>query len=88
MRIKPKARKILKVILVVASITISPFLFFHLVFFERNLPNTYIADINVGGLTINDRKKTRKRNKNSRQNRNKSKQSICIHRHKSNKTVL
>ncbi len=51
---KSKIAKILKTTLIVVIITTLPFFFFYFVFFQRNLPNTYVAGINVGGLTVEE----------------------------------
>jgi|GEM_PF-6762062 len=50
-------KKTLKIALPPLLIVLSPVLFFYFVFFERILPNTYVNNISIGGLTEEEAQK-------------------------------
>ena len=52
MNIKAKIRKIVIASIASVCLIVSPFLFFQFVFFQRILPNTYLANLDLGGLTV------------------------------------
>lgn len=54
MDIKSKITKTLKILSTIIFTPILVLLSFHFVFFKRNLPNTYVAGVNVGGLTTKE----------------------------------
>lgn len=54
---KEMLKKTLKIALLPLLIVLSPILFFYFVFFERILPNTYVNNISIGGLTEEEAQK-------------------------------
>lgn len=54
---KIKTQDIIISLATLFSVAVFPFLFFQFVFFQRILPNTYLANINLGGLTTLEARK-------------------------------
>lgn len=54
---KIKTQDIIIPLATLFSVAVFPFLFFQFVFFQRILPNTYLANINLGGLTTLEARK-------------------------------
>ncbi len=51
---KTKIKTTINTILTTLFIILSPPLFFYFVFYQRTLPNTYVSDVNIGGLTVDE----------------------------------